>query len=99
LVPGVYTWLRLCPEDPVDTFSIDLELFEQLMVTTSHQGGQGFTDIEVLDPTGNLVDSTLDPFSGAYLEIMAWEEGPHLVRILPYAVSSTLGYDLATWVD
>lgn len=99
MTPGVFTWLRLCPEDPVDTFSIHLKPFERLMVTTSHQGGQGFTDLEVVDPTGALVHSALDPFGGAYLEILAEEEGPHLVRVLPYAVSSTLGYDLATWVD
>lgn len=97
--PGVFTWLRLCPGDPVDTFSIHMEPFEHLMVTTSHQSGLGFTDLEVLDPTGALVDSTLDPFTGAYLEITALVQGPHLVRVLPYAVSSTLGYDLATWVD
>lgn len=97
--PGVFTWLRLCPEDPVDTFSVYLEPFEHLMVTTSHQGGLGYTDLEIVEPSGFVVDSALDPSTGAYLEITALEEGPHLVRVLPYAVSSTLGYDLATWVD
>jgi len=97
--PGVFTWLRLCPEDPVDAFTIDMKPFEHLMVMTSHQEGIGFTDVEVIDPSGAILETAFDPSQGAYLEATALEEGPLVVRVLPYSVSSTLGYDLAIWVD
>ena len=51
--PGVLTWIRMCPDEAQDTFSVYLEPFDHLMLTTSHLPGFGFTDLEVIElPTG-----------------------------------------------
>ena len=96
---GVFTWLRLCPEDPQDMFVIQMESFEHLTVMTSHQEGLGFTDLEIRNPFGEILNTVFDYFEGASLEIVALEPGPYQVRVLPYLVSDTLGYDLSIWVD
>jgi hypothetical protein len=97
--PGVFTWLRLCPDDPVDTFAITLEPFDHLTITTHHAPGLGYTDLEVLDPAGELVDSGLDPYQGIHLETVAGSGGVYIVRVLPYGVDTGLAFDLAIWVD
>ncbi len=97
--PGVLTWIRMCPDEAQDTFSVYLEPFDHLMLTTSHLPGFGFTDLEVIEPSGALAAYALDPSSGPYLEVTALEGGHHLIRVLPYSVTASLGYDLAIWVD
>jgi hypothetical protein len=97
--PGVFTWLRLCTDDPADTFSLSLEPFDHLTITTHHAPGLGYTDLEVIDPAGELIDSELDPYQGVYLETVAQSAGVYTVRVLPYGVDAGLPYDLAIWVD
>ncbi len=99
LEPGVHTWLRLCPDDPQDTFILELEPFDYLMILTSHLPGIGYTDLEVVDPSGVVIATALDPSVGPNLEVTVTEAGPHLLRVVPYSVTSSLGYDLAIWVD
>lgn len=94
LALGVHSWLRMCGND-VDTFLVELEPFQRLLVATSHATG-GFTDLRVVGPDGQtVVGEAVDSGPGPVLEVLAEEGGVYTISVVGFDVSATLGYDLA----
>lgn len=97
LSPGVHTQLRLCSGDDTDAFAVTLAAFDLLTVLTGHAGG-GYTDLQVLDPAGEVVEDALDLGTGAELTLLAPEAGEYTLLIIPFEAQG-LAYDLAVLVD
>lgn len=96
---GVTTWLRLCGMADSDAFTLDVEAFRTLVILTSHANGAEYTDVEVLSPTGEKIWEATDVGEGAYLEEVAEVAGKYTIIIRPFDVTSSLGYDLAVFLD
>lgn len=92
LGPGVQTQLRLCGED-VDAFRLTLDAFDVLTVLTAHVD-DGYTDLTLLDPTGEPLDSAYDLGLGVDLEILTPEPGDYTLVISPFE-TERVAYDLS----
>ncbi|MFO0748570.1 MAG: hypothetical protein U1F43_23335 [Myxococcota bacterium] len=96
---GVTTWLRLCGMADSDAFTIDVQAFSTLAVLTAHSAGSQYTDLEVLAPTGEKLWDATDFGDGAYIEEVAEVAGKYTIIVRPFDVETSLGYDLAVFLD
>jgi len=97
LSPGVHTQLRLCSGDDTDAFTVTLDAFDVLTVLTAHATG-GYTDLQVLDPAGKVVEDALDLGAGVELTLLAPQTGEYTVLVIPFEALG-LAYDLSVLVD
>ncbi len=98
LAEGVHTWLRLCGDADDDYVRIQAPPFSTLVAMTSHEAGQGYADLLLYGPDGQLVDETLDPADGAFLETLLPQGGVYLLRVQPFQATH-LPYDLGVFLD
>lgn len=97
LSPGVHTQLRLCSGDDTDAFAVPLAAFDVLTVLTQHASG-GYTDLQVLDPAGTVIEDALDLGTGVELTLLAPVAGEYTVLVIPFEAQG-LAYDMSLLVD
>ena len=94
---GVITRLRLCDNNDLDIFTIELEALQTLTVMTSHEEGWGYTDALITDPNG-YGELAIDWDVGVVAEFLAEEAGLYTIEIQPWEAAA-LPYDLGIWVE
>ena len=95
--PGVITRLRLCDDEDIDVFKIELEELQTLTVMTSHEEGWGYTDALIRTPSGDG-ELSIDWDVGVVAEHLAEEAGVYTIEIQPWETAA-LPYDLGIWVE
>jgi hypothetical protein len=93
---GVQTWLRLCPGER-DAFQIETTPFATLTVFTSH-AADGWTDVTITGPTGQVLGDALDPGHGVDLSLPTEEAAVYTIW-LDGDGTSVVPYDLAIFLD
>ncbi|TNF30238.1 MAG: hypothetical protein EP329_13905 [Deltaproteobacteria bacterium] len=100
LDPGITTWLRLCDNNDVDAFAVDVPPFTVLTLITGHAPGQGYADLRLLGPNGAELSTAVDQQDGAYIEVLVESGGTVTVQVEPFEIGANgMGYDLAVFFD